>query len=76
MHFANFFIAGFNYYDGCMAWEELKVGAKIVQSERIENYLLRYMILATLGNQSKTLLLSLIARILTYLKEAEPKFSF
>ena len=29
MHFANFFIAGFNYYDGCMAWEELKVGAKL-----------------------------------------------
>lgn len=50
MHFANFFIAGFNYYDGCMAWEELKVGAKIVESERIENYLLRYMILALLGN--------------------------
>ena len=29
MHFANFFIAGFNYYAGCMAWEELKVGAKL-----------------------------------------------
>ena len=27
MHFANFFIAGFNYYDSCMAWEEFKVGA-------------------------------------------------
>ena len=26
MHFANFFIAGFNYYDGCMAWDEIKVG--------------------------------------------------
>ena len=24
-----FFIAGFNYYDGCMAWEEFKVGAKL-----------------------------------------------
>lgn len=29
MHFANFFIAGFNYYAGCMAWEELKVGVKL-----------------------------------------------
>lgn len=29
MHFANFFIAGFNYYDGCMALEELKVGTKL-----------------------------------------------
>ena len=29
MHFANFYVAGFNYYDGCMAWEELKVGAKL-----------------------------------------------
>ena len=27
--FCEFFIAGFNYYDGCMAWEELKVGAKL-----------------------------------------------
>jgi hypothetical protein len=24
-----FFIAGFNYYDGCMALDELKVGAKL-----------------------------------------------
>ena len=24
-----FFIAGFNYYDGCMALEELKVGTKL-----------------------------------------------
>ena len=29
MYFANFFIAGFNYYEGCMVWEELKVGAKL-----------------------------------------------
>ena len=29
MHFANFFIEGFNYCYGCMAWEELKVGAKL-----------------------------------------------
>ena len=35
--FCEFFFAGFNYYDGCMAWEELKVGAKIVESERINN---------------------------------------
>ena len=29
MHFANFYVAGFNYYDGCMVIEELKVGSKL-----------------------------------------------
>lgn len=29
MHFDNFFIAGFNYYDGCMVLDELKFGAKL-----------------------------------------------
>ena len=40
MHFANFFIAGFNYYDGCMAWEELKVGAKL---ELVRDSIIRWM---------------------------------
>ena len=29
MHFANFYVAGFNYYDGCMVIEELKVGSRL-----------------------------------------------
>jgi len=38
--FCEFFIVGFNYYEGCMAWEELKVGAKL---ELVRDSIIRWM---------------------------------
>lgn len=36
-HFLNFEIAGFTYWDGCMALEELKVGTRLILAREEEN---------------------------------------
>ena len=36
-HFGNFFVAGFTYWDGCMALEELKIGTPLRLKRELEN---------------------------------------
>ena len=36
-HFGNFFIAGFTYWDGCMAFDEMKIGTQLKLVREAEN---------------------------------------
>ena len=36
-HFSNFYIAGFTYWDGCMALEQLKIGSQLCLVRESDN---------------------------------------